>query len=301
MNVGPTFPLEEEPVAIFSALFTPQLLDHIVVETNRFATLCLTTTHKGEGPPPTWETDAEEISAYLGFAILMGINRLPDRYDYWSTSELFHYFPVASRIPRKRFLELSRFLHFANNATIPPRGEPGYDRLGKVRPVIEMIRESFLSSYNPHRENSIDEAMIKFKGRSTLKQYMPKKPIKRGFKVWARADSHNGYISDVDVYTGRDDSTETNLGAKVVKKLSQLLIGRNYHLYFDNFFSSVTLFEDLVEDGIYACGTFRKDRKGLPVVVKNTKLGMLYSYCDNYRLHRTDKSNKTLTFHTFHR
>ena len=77
--------------------------------------------------------------------------------------------------------------------------------------------------------------MVKFKGRSTLKQYMPKKPIKRSFKVWVRADSHNGYISDVDVYTGRDDSTETNLGAKV-KKLSQPLIGGNHHLYFDNFF-----------------------------------------------------------------
>ena len=42
MNVGPTFPLEEEPVAIFSTLFTPQLVDHIAVETNCFATLCLT-------------------------------------------------------------------------------------------------------------------------------------------------------------------------------------------------------------------------------------------------------------------
>ena len=64
--------------------------------------------------------------------------------------------------------------------------------------------------------------MVKFIGRFTLKQYMPKKPIKRGFKVWVRADSHNGYISDLDVYTGRDDSTETNLGAKVVKKLRKL-------------------------------------------------------------------------------
>ena len=138
-----------------------------------------------------------------------------------------------------------------------------------------MLRQSFLSSYNPHCENSIDEAMVKFKGRSTLKQYMPKKPIKRGFKVWVRADSHNGYIADLDVYTGREESTETNLGAKVVKKLSRPLVGGNYHLYFDNFFSSVSLFEDLVEDSLYACGTFRKDRKGLLLAVKNTKLGMM--------------------------
>ena len=46
INVGQTFPLEE-PVAIFSALFTPLLLDHIVGETNRYATPCLTSTHKG--------------------------------------------------------------------------------------------------------------------------------------------------------------------------------------------------------------------------------------------------------------
>ena len=54
MSVGPTIPLEEEPTATFSALFTPQLLDRIVVETNRYATLCLTMANKGEGSPPTW-------------------------------------------------------------------------------------------------------------------------------------------------------------------------------------------------------------------------------------------------------
>ena len=44
MNDRPTFPLEE-PAAIFSARFTPQLHDQIVVETNQYATLCLTSTH----------------------------------------------------------------------------------------------------------------------------------------------------------------------------------------------------------------------------------------------------------------
>lgn len=35
------------------------------------------------------------------------------------------------------------------------------------------------------RNLSIDESVIAFKGRSTMKQFMPMKPIKRGFKVWA--------------------------------------------------------------------------------------------------------------------
>ena len=40
-------------------------------------------------------------------------------------------------------------------------GELGYNRLAKVCPIIEMVCEPFLSSYNPHHENTIDEAIIK--------------------------------------------------------------------------------------------------------------------------------------------
>lgn len=50
---------------------------------------------------------------------------------------------------------------------------------------------------------SIDEAMIAFKGRSSMKQYVPKKPVKRGFKVWVKADAVSGYVSEIDVYTGK--------------------------------------------------------------------------------------------------
>jgi len=97
--------------------------------------------------------------------------------------------------------------------------------------------------------------MIPFKGHSSLKQYLPLKPVKHGFKVWVRADSTNGYICDFSVYTGKE-SVERELGPKVVKNLSQPLAGGNYHLFFDNFFSTVKLFDDLLEDQIYACGTF---------------------------------------------
>ena len=179
MDVGPTIQLGDDPTDIFLRFFAPQLLDHIVTETNLFACQCLSSAHEGEGPPPTWETNTEEIKDYLGFAILMGINRLPDLYDYWSTDEVFHYYPIASRIPRKRFLEIARFLHCADNRNFILRGEPGHDRLAKVRPVIEFVRRSFLGNCNPYCENSIDEAMIRFKGRSTLKQYMPEKKQSR--------------------------------------------------------------------------------------------------------------------------
>ena len=64
--VGPITTVEANPVDTFTSLFTPALIDHIVSETNRYAALCLTSTHQGEGPPPTWETDCRQMKAYLG-------------------------------------------------------------------------------------------------------------------------------------------------------------------------------------------------------------------------------------------
>ena len=84
-----------------------------------------------------------------------------------------------------------------------------------------MIEEKFASLYNPSRENAIDEAMVPYKGRSSLKQYMPKKPVRRGLKVWMRADSNNGYVSQFQVYVGKETSAEIGLGARVVKDLTQ--------------------------------------------------------------------------------
>ena len=113
----------------------------------------------------------------------MGVAHLPALDDYWSTDPTLHYSPVADRISRDRFREISRYLHFVDNTTLPEQGSPGYDRLGKVRPVIDHLSKRFADLYKPHREVAVDEAMIKFTGRSSVKQYMPMKPVKRGIKV----------------------------------------------------------------------------------------------------------------------
>ena len=109
--VGPSITLGD-PTTTFLTLFTPELLNHIVRETNKYDEQCISATRQGDGPPPTWTTTVE-LRAFIGFAILMGINELPEICDYWSTNDQLHYFPVASRIPRKRFMELSIYLRFS--------------------------------------------------------------------------------------------------------------------------------------------------------------------------------------------
>ena len=75
---------------------------------------------------------------------------------------------------------------------------------------------------------------------------MPLKPVQRGFKIWIRVDSISAYVSDFSVYTGKEETVERDLGGKVAKKLVELLTGHYHHVYFDNYFSSVKLFEHLL-------------------------------------------------------
>ena len=172
-----------------------------MAESNRYAREVM-----GDDKYDKWKKiDTEELEAYWGFCILMGIVHLPSLDDYWSRDPLTHYAPITTRIPRWRFREISRYLHFVNNQHLAPRGSPTFDRLGKVRPVIDHFSLQFSALYNPSKNLAVDEAMIKFQGRSALKQYMPMKPIKRGIKVWVLGDSTNGYFSRFDVYTGKQE------------------------------------------------------------------------------------------------
>lgn len=53
-----------------------------------------------------------------------------------------------------------------------------------------------------------------------MKQYLPNKPTKWGFKVWSLADSQNGYVCDIDIYTGkRAQPSQYGLGYDVVMRL----------------------------------------------------------------------------------
>ena len=70
----------------------------------------------------------------------------------------------------------------------------------------------------------------------------------------------------------QNNSVEKGLGKRVVKDLTGDLKGKNHHVYFDNFFTSLDLIVDLEKDGIYSCGTARKDRKGFPPELKKPAL-----------------------------
>ena len=119
------------------------------------------------------------------------------------------------------------------------------------------------ANYHTHREQSIDEAIVGFKG-FFIKQYLPKNPTKRGFKIWVPADIHNGYICLFDFYTGRMGYTvEVTLGGSVVRGLIKVLVGKGCNIFMD-IFSSISLYKDILFDNIYATCTLISRRRNFP-------------------------------------
>ena len=126
-------------------------------------------------------TKADEMKLFIGIILAMGVHQLPQLEDYWSSHPLLGAKGIVAGMSYRRFRVLS-CLHLVNNSTAVRRGDAGFDKLHKIRPLLDIIQQNIQSSYNPHREVSIDEAMVGFKGRSSLKQYMALKPTKAWFQ-----------------------------------------------------------------------------------------------------------------------
>ena len=197
--------------------------------------------------------------------------------SYWSNSWPFQNNNFRKVMYRRRFELLLKLLHLNDSRKQPARGQPGYDKLYKVRPLLDAVVKNFQACYTPTENLSIDESMIGFKGRLAFLQYMPKKPQKWGMKAWVLADSSNGYVWNWKLYTGKDVYTpESPLGLahRVVLELldDDRLRSKGYRIFTDNFYSSPDLFKDLQKKGFEACGTLRSNRRGIPEDVKSAKL-----------------------------
>ena len=225
-------------------------------------------------PDAKWKpTNLKELMACIGLKMIMGTNKKAQRRDYWSTCNFIGQEGFRFTIPVNRFEKIEKYLHISDREAEPDRNDPGYDRLVKLKPVIETLSRTFKKCYKISQYVSIDESMIAFSGLLSFKQYIPSKPIKRGVKLWARCCGLTGYMDQFEFYLGKKEGGYAfGLGYDVVMRLTADLVHTFRRVFVDNFFSSVRLALDLLKKGLYMCATTRSNRKGFPSDLKNVRL-----------------------------
>ena len=99
-------------------------------------------------------------------------------------------------MPYKRFKAISRYLHFV--VDLPANAN---DKLKKVRPVVNHLTNKFKNIYIPGENISIDESLMKFRGRLSFVQFNPSKRARFGIKFYKVGSSENGYCWNFKMYT----------------------------------------------------------------------------------------------------
>ena len=115
----------------------------------------------------------------------------------------------------------------------------------------------------PSSNISIDEAMIRYTGRSQDTYKTPFKPISEGLKFHCAAD--HGFIFDFHPTSekhGPDPIAQdimeeglNNTSSVVLEMISQLPKHLASNLYLDNYYTSLPLLSSLRKSGVGACGT----------------------------------------------
>ena len=258
---GPTKPLlsHQNVKNFFELMFDNKIWNHITKQTNLYAKQRIQLK-----PDPNWKPlGVGELKSWVGCLIAMGLSRHNNIKMYWQPP--WRLSIVADRFTRDRFLAIKKYLHLADNSTFGDGKTSNPDRLAKLRPFLNLLLQNFRSNYRPSRFLTVDEDMVKFKGRQSMKQYMKAKIIKWGYKVWKLCDSSSAYILNLDVYTGAgEEKFENGLAYSVVMKMMEGYLDKNHVVVLDNYYTSVPLLLDLLDRSTYACGTVRLKRKFLP-------------------------------------
>jgi hypothetical protein len=213
------------------------------------------------GAELTWHTTPAELYAFIGVHIYMGIVALPRLHMYWSA--LYSQPFVTSLFCRRRFKELLRYYRVAPS----PVPDAPVDHLRHVRSLVATLNASFSAHYSPSQYLTLDESIAAFKGRSQIKQYMPMKPHKWGYKIWGLAS--DDYLLRLEVYEGKEQRPSVH-GATydLVIRITDGYQNMNHILFMDSWFTSPTVADALKVRGILVCGSVRSNRRGLPAIAK---------------------------------
>jgi len=268
----------DSPYQIFSYFFDNDLIDHICEETLKYSI------QKNIQKP--FKINRTDFKRFLGISIMMSVHKNPSIRSYWSSN--IGNTVIKNTMPVNVFEKIKQFLHFNDNSQLIPFNRPGHDRLYRIRPLLETLNKKFQSV--PLEEClSIDEQLCSTKTKHYLKQYIPMKPHKWGYKLFVMAGV-SGFAYNVEIYSGQENNSDLRLpcepdigaSANVVVRLARIIpSNNNFKLYYDNYYTSIQLMIYLKSRGIESLGTVRRNRlKNVPfpsdTVMKSKDRGTMY-------------------------
>uniref|UniRef100_A0A1B6LVC4 PiggyBac transposable element-derived protein domain-containing protein n=1 Tax=Graphocephala atropunctata TaxID=36148 RepID=A0A1B6LVC4_9HEMI len=227
-------------------------------------------------------TTEPEIRAVIGVLYMVGVMRCSHTIleDLWATDGFgVEFFRCAMSL--KRFKFLLRAMRFDD---IRSRQERTLvDKMAPIRDLYEEFVENCQGNYIVSEFVTIDEMLESFRGRCSFRQFIKNKPAKYGIKVYAMVCAKTFYTANLEVYLGKQVDgpfVEGNSAKEVVCRLIEPITGTGRNVTVDNFFCSVPLCNELLENHrLTLVGTLRQNKREIPCEFLDHKSKPLGSSC----------------------
>ena len=194
-------PADSSPLQLLQLFLPPSLMEEFAQHTNAAA-------------PHGWRaTSVPELYAFVGAHLFMGIDRLPRTEMYWS--QTFGHPLITSLFSRDRFMQLLRFFRVTSQDGDAAQRDP----LPHVSSLAAKLNASFAAHSAPSERLTLDEAMAAFKGRAPIKQYIPSKPHKWGYKIYCL--SSDDYLLRFEIYAGKEERSADGATFDTVMRMLQ--------------------------------------------------------------------------------
>lgn len=179
------------PYDFFSYFVPDTFLSEVANQSNLYA--------RQRNSKTEFSVNVLDLKKYIGILFFMSVYRYPNVRSYWSR---YVFQPIHSSMTVNRFEEIRRYMHFSDNQQLPPSDSPDYDVLYKIRPVVNHFNARF-SAIPMLQRLCVDEQMCATKMTgSKIRQFMPNKPHKWGFKLFVLCDS-SGFSYGFEIYSGK--------------------------------------------------------------------------------------------------
>ncbi|XP_071451227.1 piggyBac transposable element-derived protein 4-like [Hetaerina americana] len=288
--LGPKGPaLEAETlVQVWKCFMTDEMLDIIVTHTNnRILQVCdlYCLDHRNE------VTNRAEVLGTIGLLYLAGVfstSRMKLD-EFWAEDgsgvEIFR-----ALMSLERFKFILQNLRFAGGPDFESRKK--MDKLACVRQVLSLFVSNCVNSYSIGDSAILDEVRESFRGRCSFKQFMLKKPVRYGFKVYALCDARSYYTSNLEIIHESQPEgpyKTDNSPQEIAKRLLGHVKGSGRCITVDGFFASAELARTLlVEFQLHMVGSLSKKRGEIPRefldVRRRAPFSTLYGYGEGMTL-----------------
>lgn len=266
----------------FHLFINEEIMDIIVRRTNEKAKRNMTENKQ-------WKPlDRTELDAFFGLVLLIGRFRESHerKQDLWKIDEGLSRQFYAAIMSRNRFTDILRYIRFDDSATREER--KAKDKLAPLRDVTNIFTRNCKNCYSATEAGCVDEQLVTFRGRCSFKVYMRNKPGKYGIKIWTLCDSNTYYCCNMDVYLGkRRTVSEKQEGQRLIKQLTNFWANSGRCVTTNNFFTDLSLAEELLKSNIFLVGTMRKNRnlpRSLAEMKKLTRYSSKLLFAENLSL-----------------